>query len=229
MMVERPLAFDNEIIHSYLESMKVAPEEYMALLAANVSERWNSVAKCFALPNLFESSIQVSTLYGEDGERNSDYQHLYPVIRRLQPDKWVFPRERIIYEPIYNLGMRYTYRPGRYKPAELIIRLPHRAKPYKWVLEPGRREPTYDSVGNNAASYIPVTNLSHMGLDDVYAVFDYFHRSDLHHEFPIKVFYKTHDQYLKLHALSIPLELLGIALNDKDYCSDDDDDDRRSN
>ena len=122
MTVEQPLAFDNEVIHSYLESMKVAPEEYMALLSANVSERWNSVAKVSLSQTSSRVRSKSATSYSEDGKRNSDYQHLYPVIRRVQPDKWVFPRGCIIYEPMHYLEKRYTYHPGRYKPAELSIR-----------------------------------------------------------------------------------------------------------
>jgi hypothetical protein len=226
MILKTSFAFGDPVIHLSLEGTKATTADYLALMAANISEPWNAVAKCFALPALAESTVQVNTFYAQDGERNSDYQHLYAVIRRVRRDRWVFPKDRIIYEPTENDGMRYAYHPGQYKPAEIIIRISDRSKSHKWVLEHDRREPTYETIGNGNTSYIPVTNLYHMGADDVYAVFDYFHRCDLHHKLPIKVFYKTHDEYLKLHALSIPLELLGLALNDKDNSYDDDD--RRS-
>jgi len=60
---------------------------------------------------------------------------------------------------------------------------------------------------------VPLTNLCKIHNDDRFIVFQYWHDEDVKRRYPIKVFYKTADEKILLHCVSIHIKLLTMVLD----------------
>ena len=185
-------------------------EECLAsLFASDVSKK--TLGKTGALYKLASSSLQIITRFANNEE---EYQHTYPVIRRMRKSAWHLPDGRLIYETSGTDQKRYRYHPNQFKPAGAIMRLDERAEDYRWSLSPDQGTPYYETSGNEMTDFIPTTdNVKYADPDERYLVFQYHHKADVRREHLIKVFYKKEEsEWLTLYCVSIPLDLLAIIL-----------------
>lgn len=141
-----------------------------------------------------------------------EYQHLYPVIRRIDKDLRIFPHGRVVFEPDFNSTLRYTYRHGSFRHVELKFDLGDWRRRQKWPLDDhpsARRTPySYKADGYRKTRKIqyPIQ----------YTRMHQFIRFDTFNDSPIHVFYKevsdSGGQIVVLHAISIPLNYLRHSL-----------------
>ena len=184
-------------------------KDFLDLYSANITPRLTGFAQQRALSMLRESSVTINTVHKVSGTEEVEYEHTYPVIRRIaDPDKWVLPRGRIIYEPDFGKpSVRYTYRANQFKPLELKLAIDTR---YHWrtTLNADRDVSRYEVCRNDTSDYIPVLNTNPSGPGDRFIIFNYFHVVDYRREQPVKIFYKYEGDYTRFHCVSIPLKLL---------------------
>jgi hypothetical protein len=199
-----------DTIRHILENTDFTLEDYLSIISSQISGNWSNVARSIALPILAESQIQVDTSYFDDGRETTEYEHLYPVIRRIPVERRVLPDDRLVFEPDFDGALRYSYHRNQYRPREIIMRMPGRT--LRWSLQPDIAPPRYEVVRNEHGSYIPATNITQLGPGDRFTIFNYHLEQDFRREFPVKVFYKTNGDMKKLHCMSIPLRLLGWVL-----------------
>ena len=154
----------------------------------------------------------VKHITNQNDPAEKEFQSLFPVIKRIDPDKRVLPGGRVVFEP-ETTGKQYTYRHGQFEPVELRFHLPDFERKYDWPLVAGTdpsvtqpisyREGGYSSSRNLKLS-LKVTRMHH------YIRLDTFDRT------PIHVFYKdiadTRPQAVSLHAISIPVDFLRRSL-----------------
>lgn len=203
-----------DVTEHIFDNYEIPLEDHLSLLSGIVPPSYSAVGKHLALRILARASLQVNTICSDDLNGTPDYEHTYAVIRRILPKDWFLPHDCLIFEPQNSPdAKRYRYHPNQFKPVDVIMRLETRAKEYRWSLTPDQTTPSYEAAGNDHSSYIPVTNnVMHVGPDERYTVFQYYHHLDVRREYMTKVFYKKVDGYLRLHAVSIPMKLLGLIL-----------------
>jgi hypothetical protein len=201
-----------DVIKYILEDHKIPLEDHLSLLSGKIPPSYFKVGRHIALRSLARASLQVNTICSDDLNGTPDYEHLYAVIRRVLPKNWYLPHDCLIFEPEDTCGSkRYRYHPNQFKPVDVIMRVEIRE--HRWSLTPDQTTPSYEAAGNDHSSYIPLTtNVQHVGPDERYTVFQYYHQLDIRREYMTKVFYKKEDDYLKLHAVSIPMMLLSLIL-----------------
>jgi hypothetical protein len=201
-----------DVAEYILDDHTITLEDHLSVVSGIVPPSYFKVGKHLALRFLARASLQVNTICSDDLNGNPDYEHLYTVIRRIHPKEWFLPHDCIIFEPNdCSDSKRYRYHPNQFKPVDVIMRLD--AKEYRWSLTPDQTTPSYEAAGNDHSGYIPLTNnVQHVGPDERYTVFQYYHQLDIRQEFMTKVFYKKNDDYLRLHAVLIPMKLLALIL-----------------
>jgi hypothetical protein len=206
LTLPRAAGLENDIIITkivgYLDVQDAA-----SVIFAKISWHWTNAARGRALPRIAECVLTLATAYPDDGEDMSDFEHLYPVIQRLPDEKRVLPKRCIIFEPKDEHSFRpYTYSRNHFSPADVTLRCPD-GKVYRWSL-------IFDgSTREGNLMDVPRTNIYTLGPDDRFIVFRYYHEKGMR-EFPIKVFYKTSGDQLKLHCVSLPAGLFAL-LRDK--------------
>src|SRR5205809_7814121 len=90
-----------------------------------------------ALKFISNCSLQVNTQNIEDSNSRPEYEHLYPIQRRVEKSYWEIPKGNVVFEPAnYASPRRYRYRPDTFQPVEFIAREDGPAKPYSWRLTP---------------------------------------------------------------------------------------------
>jgi hypothetical protein len=186
-------------------------KDWLDLYSANVSPRLTKIAERKILSILRESSATVNTLHKIVRAEEVDWEHAYPVVKRItDPDKWVAPRERIIYEPLNaDDSSRPTYHAHQFKPVELKLTIEKR---HRWKLKADREVSRYEVGRNDTCDYIPVTETTCFGPGDQFTIFHYFHPDDVRREHPARIFYKTNGDYLRFHCISIPLKLISVLV-----------------
>ena len=214
MMRFPTLNSNGDVTEHVLDNYDIPLEDHLSLLSGIVPPSYSAVGKHLALRILARASLQVNTICSDDPYGTPDYEHLYAVIRRIHPKDWFLPHDCLIFEPQDSTdSKRYHYHPNQFKPVDVIMRLETRAQEHRWSLTPDQTTPSYEAAGNDHSSYIPLTNnVKHVGPDERYTVFQYYHQLDVRREYMTKVFYKKVDDYLRLHAVSIPLKLLALVL-----------------
>jgi hypothetical protein len=179
--------------------------DVVSLMFADVLSNFSAAATELALPVIADFDLQVETVYDLDGQADVDYEHTQPVIRKIEtPTARNLPRECVIFEPEPELGkVRPSYRRGQFKPA--FVKLRWRPFTFEWTLKPGYFGPAGDNME------VPLTNIC-KNVHDRFIVFQYWHDEDVRRLYPIKVFYKTADEKILLHCVSIPIKLLAMVL-----------------
>jgi hypothetical protein len=209
-----PSIFDVEDINRGIVENSYSLKDLLSIERAHISPALSAVARDAALLMLEQSHIRIVTLCMSDGKESHEYEHLYPVIRRVRHDNWVFPKGYIVYEPEYKCPPRYEYHPNYYKPVEIVLSVPtstpDRVHEYKWSLNPGLGSSSHD--GHELCGFLPSDNKKDI-CDNRYTLFQcHYQRHELKTEEPTKVFYKSEGERVKLHATSIPLRVLGPVL-----------------
>jgi hypothetical protein len=180
-------------------------QDAVSVSFADISAAWTYAARRQALPGVAGCNLTLETAYPYDGEETSDFEHLYPVIQRMPANEQVLPNRCIIFEPKAEPAFRhYTYSRNHFKPADVTLRCPD-GKVSRWSLIPDAttREGNFMDV--------PPNNLYKIGPGDRFLVFCYFHEEDHGmREFPTKVFYKTFQNQIKLHCVSLPTGLFAL-------------------
>jgi hypothetical protein len=144
----------------------------------------------------------------EDGSPPSEeYQRLYPVIRRIDKHKRVFPNDRLVFEPEIEETPKYTYRNGFFDRVQIKFHLGDWRRRENWPLDcpPTARTPyCYKADEPRTRHKLQITR-----------PFQYF-RFDTFKDSPIYVFYKylpgTGGDVVALHAISIPLNYIRQSL-----------------
>jgi hypothetical protein len=151
-------------------------------------------------------SFHVKHIVDRTSPPENEYQHLYPVIRRISiKENRVFPLNRIVFEPSpQEPQSAYTYRHRRFEPLKINFHLHDFQPNHNWPLVAA----TYYEEGYRQTQKIKFpaqyTRLHR------YVRFDTFKNS------PIHVFYKdvseSDSNVVRLHAVSIPLDYLRTSL-----------------
>jgi hypothetical protein len=192
----------NDIVNhivGYLDAQDAVP-----LIFAEISDIWTNAAGRRAFPQIAQCSLTLQTAYPNDGEETSDYEHLDPVIQHMPEGEQVLPKQCIIFEPkAEHAFRRYTYSRNHFKPSDATLRC-HNGKVYRWslIFDGTTREGNFMDV--------PPTNYYTLGPNDRFIIFRYFHRKDVMREFPTKVFYKTFQDQIKLHCVSLHTGLFAL-------------------
>jgi len=184
-------------------------KDYLDIYSANVNPRMTQLAKGHILSMLRENSVvTVNTISKVSVPEEVDYEHTYPVIRRIaDPRDWVAPRDRIIFEPALDKpSLRYTYHPNQFKPLDVTITIEARQR-WRWTLKADREVSRYEVCRNDNSDFIPVLDTTRFGPGDRFIIFHYFH-DDVRREHPARIFYKYEGDYIRFHCVSIPLKLL---------------------
>jgi len=178
--------------------------DVVSLMFADISPEFTAATTDLALPVIADFDLQIDTVYDLDGKDDNDYEHTQPIIRKIEhPIARNLPRECVIFEP--ELGKaRHSSRRGQFKPA--FVKLRWRPFTFEWILEPSYSGPAGDPME------VPLTNLCKIHIDDRFIVFQYWHDEDVQRLYPIKVFYKTADEKILLHCVTIPVKLLAVVL-----------------
>ena len=180
--------------------------DVVALIFANVLPNFTACGTQLAMPVIADFDLQVGTVYDLDGNDANDYEHTQPVIRNIKnPDQRNLPRECIIFEPELGTAIRHSYRRGQFKPVVVILRWRHLT--FEWELAPDCAGP---AMGDHMD--VPLPNRCNIHTNDRFIVFRYWHDEDTKRTYPIKVFYKTADEKILLHCVSIPIKLLAMVL-----------------
>jgi len=148
-----------------------------------------------------------------DGPSSEEYQRLYPVIRRIEKTRRVFPDGRVVFEPKFEEKPRYTYKKDSFKHVEIKFHLvglqewPPRDLPLDCPLA-ARTRYSYKAEGYRKRHKLPYKL--------PYTAMHQFIRFDTFKDSPIYVFYKglpgSHGETFALHAISIPLNFLRQSL-----------------
>jgi hypothetical protein len=171
------------------------------LQARQVCRPWSDMGRhlvqCMIADHI---TVDATTIARDDRIDYSEWEHLGPVLARVDSDEWYLPENRVVFEP--NYPSHYRYRRNQYTPSELTIRIPGRM-PYKWDLDPPLRSSQYDRMD-------PEWNSREIQLGR-FIRFDYFHERDMWRKYALRVFYKSDEEDgLRLHAVAIPLNVLEI-------------------
>ena len=196
---------------------EITLEDLLALSTGRVTPKFAALGKQLSLRILLNSTVQVNTIRSDDPDSRPEFQHLSAVIRKLLPQDWYLPRDLVLFElEDYSKSNRYRYRDNQFKPVNVILRLEGRASPNQWSLTPDVTISSYELAGNDRSSFIPRTsNVTFVGPDDRFTVFQYFHKLDIRREHMTKIYYKKEDEFLRLHCVAIPFKLLALILQDE--------------
>jgi hypothetical protein len=205
-----PSIFDEEDITRYIvENGNLSLKDLLSVARSQISSSLSASAEDAALVLLEQSYIRIVTLSMIDGRESYEYEHLYPVIRRVPHEKWVFPGGYIVYEPNYDSPPRYKYYPNCYQPVEIVLSIPtaDRVDEYNWSLNPGSGSSSHD--GHEHCGFLPSDHKTDI-FDNRYTLFKcHYQRHELKTEEPTKVFYKSEGERVGLHCASIPFRVLG--------------------
>jgi hypothetical protein len=207
-----PSFFDSEeIARRIAENDNLSLKDLLSIERSHISPALSDWARNAALVMLEKSRIRIVTLCKDDG---AEYEHLYPVLRRVPREQWVTPGGYIVYEPEYTSSPRHNYYPNYYKPVEIVLSVPtstpNRVDEYKWSLIPGSGSSSHD--GHELCGFLPSDNKTGL-CDNLYTLFQcHYERHELNREGPTKVFYKSEGDRVKLLSASIPLRVLGPVL-----------------
>jgi len=183
-------------------------------------QTWANFSKDGAIERLVPSFLTLQTIYrggGADKDEH-EYEHLYPVIaqRSVQDRLRLPPEDRIVYEPDWEKAHRHTYRSGEFRPSELTIGLGNQK--VEWGLSQDLAPAKYEYRGTaEDVRFIPATNAIPLGNGDQFEFYTYFHELDELKEYSMRIFYSINpDKVKKMHAVSIPLALLRLLLDQED-------------
>ena len=179
------------------------------------SSSWSSDQREKAYNIINVANLTLTTSYkDDDGSDTNDSQTLYPVLRRLMRDPRQVPdkihNDLVVFEPSPE-DMRHQYPRNRHEPSDLTLRIDsHRIR---WTLEPDLPRSRHDTR-NGRDTFIPATNATREGPEGCFTIFQYIHSSDVRKEYPLNVYYREYDDYVKLrlHCVGIPLGLLRLLL-----------------
>lgn len=189
-------------------------KDYLDLISGTVSDKLKNFAIAHALPRLRDSVVTVKTIHRKAASEEEDYEHTYPVIRRIrEPKIWTLPRGRIIFEPELEGTLRYGYHRNQFKPAEIALTIDGRARRYKWTLVPEMQPRVYEIAHRDNSDFVPVTNTTRFGPTDRFTIFHYVHEDDSTQSHPAKIFYKQDGDRMTLHCVSIPLNLISLLID----------------
>jgi len=192
----------NDIVNHIVGYLDV--QDALPLMYAEISDIWTNAAGHRVLPQISQCGLTLETAYVNDGVETSDYEHLDPVIQRMPEGEQVLPKQCIIFEPKAEHAFpRYTYSRNHFKPSDAMLRCPD-GKVYRWslIFDGTTREGNFMDV--------PPTNYYTFGPNDRFIIFRYFHRKDVKREFPTKVFYKTFQDQIELHCVSLHTGMLAL-------------------
>ena len=207
-----PVSTMRSTIENSTDIRVLALKDYLDLYSANVNPRLTKHAERKILKTLRGSSVTVNTLRKVAWREETEYEHTYPVISRIDdPELWVAPRGRIIYEPKFDDPLRHKYYANQFKPDELMLTLHNR---HPWTLKPDMEVSRYEVARNGTSDYIPVTNTTYYGPGDRFTIFHYFHDEDVRREYAAKIFYKKDGDGMRFHCVSIPIKLLSVLVKD---------------
>jgi hypothetical protein len=137
------------------------------------------------------------------------YEHLVPVIKRVEKGHRVFPHGRIVYEP-EERGTK-KYRLNKFQPYQIeVVLSDERERKFTMELKPTRTE----------GSHRQGERRSHLLTFEYNKVHQYY-RFDSFDKLPVHIFYKDRTEgdsvYVELHCISIPVEFLRReVLRDRD-------------
>src|SRR5215510_11873413 len=97
---------------------KSLEENLSSVLSNDVSKK--SLAEAAVLRKLAGCWLQIKTRLANNDE---EYQHAYPVIRRMLPANWYLPGGRFIFETACTDQRAYRYHPHQFVPTQAIMRL----------------------------------------------------------------------------------------------------------
>ena len=166
-------------------------QEFGSIEQADISPEWSAFAREATL-RMFENTIlALRTAYHVDNEEEREFENLYPVFKNLNLEDRVLPDNRVVFQPKSYEGHRYSYSRTHYHPVVIsMFDLPGRRNRYRWQLGEYNERNTETFRG------------------DRYFIFHYYHECDLQKEFNVKVWYKYDGSRMRLHCVSIPLQLL---------------------
>ena len=215
MALEVGRKYDDEAITSTPGLIEIPPSHDIS-----GSHTWANLSNGGAIERLVHSSVTLQTIYrggGADKDEH-EYEHLYPVIaqRSVQDRLRLPPEDCIVYEPDWEKAHRYTYRSGEFRPSELTIGLGNQK--VEWGLSQDLAPDKYEYRGTaEDVRFIPATNAIPLGNGDQFEFYTYFHELDELKEYSMRIFYSINpDKVKKMHAVSIPLALLRLLLDQED-------------
>jgi hypothetical protein len=183
------------VILNILQSQGLDIQDFGSIERANISPEWFSFAREAALREFIPTYVSLTTSFSLDhGLQEKEHEILDPVPRKFELEYRVLPDNRVVYQPKSYKGHRYRYPRSCYRPVTVVIYdLPSRRRPYKWQLDDAQPQ-----------SY----------RRDNYAIFEYYHERDVIREYSMKIWYKFDGGKMRLHCVSIPLQLLLVILRE---------------
>lgn len=181
------------VILHILQSQRLDIQDFGSLERANISPDWFSFAREAALREFIPTCVSLTTSFSLDHEpQENEFDILYPVPGKFELEHRVLPDHRVVYERESSERGRHRYPRSCYRPIMVeIYDLPSRRRPYKWELDDAHPQ-----------SY----------RKDNYAIFEYYHERDVIKEYSMKIWYKFDGSKMRLHCVSIPLQLLLVIL-----------------
>lgn len=160
-----------------------------------------------------EISYYLAHVVDDHSPPEEEYQRLYPVIRRIEKEKRVFPDNRVVYEPKLAKKPQYTYRKDTFNHIEIRFELGDSRQSKEWPLHcPPEHLKYYSYTADGYRTKKVRFRLQHTRMFQ-------FMRFDTFENSPIYVFYKdvpdTNEKIVSLHAISIPLNFLRQSLSDE--------------
>ena len=159
-----------------------------------------------------EISYYLAHTVDDHSPPEEEHQRLYPVIRRIEKEKRVFPYNRVVYEPKLAKKPQYTYRKDTFNHIEIQFKLGDSRQSKEWPLHcPPEGRKFYSYRADRYPTKKIRFRLQHTRMFQ-------FMRFDTFENSPIYVFYKdvpdTNEKIVSLHAISIPLNFLRQSLSD---------------
>jgi hypothetical protein len=199
-----PIArFPKDVILNILQSQVLSIQDIGSIERANISLEWSSFAREAALREFIPTRVSLTTSFSLDNEpEEEEFDILYPVPKKFPVEDRVLPDGgRVVYEFESYEGDCHRYPRDCYRPAKVVIYdLPSRRRLAKWNL--------HDALPQSFRN-------------DNYTFFDFYHKRDVLKEYSMKVWYKFDGSRMRLHCVSIPLQLLLVIIkeNDRKYIS----------
>lgn len=190
--IDSPAArMPGDVIHMILGSHILGIQDFGSIEQAGISLDWSAFAREETLRQFENTTIALRTAFQVDNEVEEESENLYPVFKKLPLGDRVLPDNRVVFEPESFDGHRYCYPRAHYHPVDVFMfDLPCRRRTYHWQLG--------EENERNTQNF----------REDRYFIFHYYHECDIWRKFSMKVWYKFDGNKMRLHCVSIPLQLL---------------------
>lgn len=210
-----PLTFDKLIEYVIPASVLKYMDIKDIIRVRRVSRHMRQIVDDYLLHRILpktEITFYLKYLSKHDARTEREWEHLTPVIRRVDKEKRMLPHDRVVYEPEYTGVPKHLQHRGKFEPEGIMFRLNMNDRTWKFywplIANAERTSRTYRDDRYREDRY-----RSH-SIELKYTLMHQYYRFDTFKNSPVYVFYKEQREYdsVRLHAISIPIEYLRQCL-----------------